>query len=94
MLTLLPGITGLAQVNDIDMSDPVRLAEKDAESLATRSFLGDLHLIYRTIFQRAGSGDRVAQGDLLCVTGSTKADANPALERLNDTALRPQHFRQ
>jgi O-antigen biosynthesis protein WbqP len=62
VLTILPGITGLAQVNDIDMSDPVRLAEKDAEYLANRSFLGDLHLIYRTVFQRAGSGDRVRTG--------------------------------
>lgn len=62
VLKILPGITGLAQVNDIDMSDPVRLAEKDAEYLATRSFLGDLHLIYRTVFQRAGSGDRVRAG--------------------------------
>ncbi|MCJ8519285.1 O-antigen biosynthesis protein WbqP [Pseudorhizobium tarimense] len=61
VLTLLPGITGLAQVNDIDMSDAVRLAEKDAEYLADRSFLGDLYLIYRTVFQRAGSGDRVRQ---------------------------------
>jgi O-antigen biosynthesis protein WbqP len=59
VLTLLPGITGLAQVNDIDMSDPVRLAEKDAEYLATQSFLGDLQLIYRTVFERAGSGDRI-----------------------------------
>lgn len=62
MLTILPGITGLAQVNDIDMSDPVHLAEKDAEYLATRSFLCDLHLIYRTVLQRAGSGDRVRTG--------------------------------
>lgn len=62
VLTLLPGITGLAQVNDIDMSDPVRLADKDAEYLANRSFLGDLRLIYCTVFQRAGSGDRVRMG--------------------------------
>jgi len=59
VLRILPGITGLAQVNDIDMSDPVRLANKDAEYLATRSFFGDLNLIYRTVFQRAGAGDRV-----------------------------------
>lgn len=62
VLALLPGITGLAQVNNIDMSDPVRLADKDAEYLANRSFLGDLHLIYCTVFRRAGSGDRVRMG--------------------------------
>jgi O-antigen biosynthesis protein WbqP len=59
VLQILPGITGLAQVNGIDMSDPVRLAEKDAEYLRDRSLLGDLELIYRTVFKRAGQGDRV-----------------------------------
>lgn len=63
VLELLPGITGLAQVNDIDMSDPVRLAEMDAEYVRSRSFAGDLHLIYRTVFQRAGIGDRVRDGN-------------------------------
>lgn len=58
VLSLLPGITGLAQVNDIDMSDPVRLAEKDAEYLRTRSFWGDIGLIFRTV-GGAGSGDRI-----------------------------------
>ena len=59
VLTLLPGITGLAQVQRIDMSDPVLLAETDAEYLATRSFSGDLHLIYTTIVRRTGSVDRI-----------------------------------
>ena len=31
----LPGITGLAQINEIDMSTPVQLAEKDAELYET-----------------------------------------------------------
>ncbi|KQT85782.1 sugar transferase [Aurantimonas sp. Leaf443] len=53
-----PGITGLAQVQGIDMSDPVRLAEEDARYVATRSFLGDLGLILRTV-TGGGSGDRV-----------------------------------
>lgn len=59
VLSLRPGITGLAQINSIDMSDPVRLAEKDAEYLRTRSFGLDLTILFRTVFQRAGSGDRV-----------------------------------
>lgn len=57
--SLRPGITGLAQINDIDMSDPLRLAEKDAEYLRARSFGLDLSILFRTVFQRAGSGDRV-----------------------------------
>jgi O-antigen biosynthesis protein WbqP len=39
------------------MSDPPRLAEIDAAYLATRSFGGDLQIIFRTIF---GGGNRVA----------------------------------
>ena len=53
-----PGITGLAQVQGIDMSDPVRLAIVDADYLARRSFLGDLGLLLRTVFG-GGQGDRV-----------------------------------
>ena len=59
VLSLRPGITGLAQINNIDMSDPVRLAEKDAEYLATYSFLGDIAILFKTIFGGAGTGDLV-----------------------------------
>lgn len=59
VLSVRPGITGLAQINDIDMSDPVRLAEKDAEYVRDRSFLLDLRILFRTVFGGAGSGDRV-----------------------------------
>ena len=52
-----PGLTGLAQVQNIDMSDPPRLAEVDAAYLATRSFRGDLEIIFRTVF---GGGNRWA----------------------------------
>jgi len=54
-----PGITGVAQVAGIDMSDPQRLAEIDAEYLSTISLLTDLRLILATAFG-AGRGDRVA----------------------------------
>ena len=40
-----PGLTGLAQVQNIDMSDPPRLAEVDAAYLATRSFRSDLAIL-------------------------------------------------
>lgn len=59
VLELRPGITGLAQVQGIDMRDPVRLATIDAEYAATRSFAGDLKLILRTV-AGGGQGDRVA----------------------------------
>lgn len=59
VLAVTPGITGIAQVEGIDMSDPPRLAEKDAEYLYTASFITDLGLIWRTLFNKEGQGDRV-----------------------------------
>jgi O-antigen biosynthesis protein WbqP len=44
-----PGITGLAQVGGIDMSDPDRLAKVDAQYVCSRSFAGDLKLIWATL---------------------------------------------
>lgn len=61
VLALLPGITGPAQVAGIDMSDPVRLAEKDAEYLRDASLLYDLRLIWRTVVKGQGRGDRIAK---------------------------------
>lgn len=46
-----PGITGLAQVQGIDMSKPQRLAEIDQTYIRTRSLSVDLALIFRTIFR-------------------------------------------
>ncbi|GGE00782.1 sugar transferase [Aureimonas endophytica] len=59
VFALRPGITGLAQIEGVDMSTPERLAERDAHYLATRSFLGDLRIILATVFG-AGQGDHVA----------------------------------
>jgi O-antigen biosynthesis protein WbqP len=58
VLEILPGITGLGQVRGIDMSDPVRLAECDAEYLAKRSFGYDIRLLWDTLLG-AGREDRV-----------------------------------
>jgi O-antigen biosynthesis protein WbqP len=44
-----PGITGLAQVEGIDMSDPTRLAEIDARYVCAQSMIGDLKLIWATV---------------------------------------------
>jgi O-antigen biosynthesis protein WbqP len=48
-LDVLPGITGLAQVNNVDMSNALRLAEIDGQYARTQSFLGDLKLIFATL---------------------------------------------
>jgi O-antigen biosynthesis protein WbqP len=49
VLGVLPGITGLAQVNGIDMSDARRLSEIDAQYVRTQSLVGDLKLILATL---------------------------------------------
>ncbi len=55
---ITPGISGFAQVNGIDMSDPVRLAQQDAIYLSTQSLIGDIRLLFRTLIG-GGSGDKV-----------------------------------
>lgn len=56
---LLPGITGLAQVRGIDMSQPERLAAVDAEYARGATFLGDLKLVLATIVGQGLGVDRV-----------------------------------
>jgi lipopolysaccharide/colanic/teichoic acid biosynthesis glycosyltransferase len=53
-----PGITGLAQVNDIDMSTPVLLAKTDAEMISTMDVFAYFKYILQTITGR-GAGDRI-----------------------------------
>ncbi|MBD3612133.1 MAG: sugar transferase [Hydrogenovibrio crunogenus] len=53
-----PGITGLAQVNDIDMSTPELLAETDAKMIASLSIKDYFKYIMMTVLGK-GSGDRV-----------------------------------
>jgi O-antigen biosynthesis protein WbqP len=49
VLEVRPGITGLAQVNGVDMSDACRLAQIDAQYVRTQSLFGDLRLIMATL---------------------------------------------
>jgi O-antigen biosynthesis protein WbqP len=49
VLAVRPGITGLAQVNGVDMSDANRLAEIDAQYVRTQSLTGDFRLIVATL---------------------------------------------
>ncbi|MEH8021226.1 sugar transferase [Rheinheimera metallidurans] len=58
VLAARPGITGLAQVNDIDMSTPELLAKTDAQMLATLTIANYFKYIFMTVSGK-GSGDRV-----------------------------------
>lgn len=60
VLKAKPGITGLAQINGIDMSDPERLAKWDARYLALRSLGLDISIGLSTLLGR-GQGDKVAR---------------------------------
>lgn len=58
LYAIRPGITGIAQVAGIDMSDPEKLARTDATYLENMSFMTDLRLILATVLG-AGRGDAV-----------------------------------
>ncbi|MEG3093477.1 sugar transferase [Sphingomonas sp. PB1R3] len=57
---LLPGITGMAQVQGIDMSTPERLAEVDAAYLVKWSLRRDICILMHTALG-GGRGDAVRQ---------------------------------
>jgi lipopolysaccharide/colanic/teichoic acid biosynthesis glycosyltransferase len=50
VLDLKPGITGLAQVEGIDMRDPVHLARRDEDYLQRQSLSLDLKIVLATLF--------------------------------------------
>lgn len=60
VLELKPGITGLAQVNGIDMSEPERLARWDQKYGALQSLILDLKIVLATA-KGGGQGDKVAK---------------------------------
>lgn len=53
-----PGITGLAQLNGIDMSTPTLLAQTDSRMLSTLTMGAYFRYLFLTLLGR-GSGDRV-----------------------------------
>ncbi|MTI11945.1 sugar transferase [Sansalvadorimonas verongulae] len=53
-----PGITGLSQVNEIDMSTPDLLAQTDEKMIATLTWRDYFRYIFLTVAGK-GSGDRV-----------------------------------
>lgn len=58
VLQARPGITGLAQINNIDMSTPRLLAETDAKMLESLSLKNYFRYIVHTLLGK-GAGDRV-----------------------------------
>jgi O-antigen biosynthesis protein WbqP len=58
--SIRPGITGLAQINKIDMSTPKLLAETDAKMILELNYFGYFKYIFLTIFGN-GFGDRVVR---------------------------------
>ena len=56
-----PGITGLAQINEIDMSTPRELAIKDAEMLESLTVADYFKYIFATVGGK-GQGDRIRKG--------------------------------
>ena len=58
VFTVRPGITGLSQVNEIDMSTPEKLAESDARMIANMSITNYFRYIIMTVLGK-GSGDRI-----------------------------------
>ncbi len=55
---VLPGVTGLAQIQGIDMSDPEKLALIDGEYVRRKSMALDLKIIWATL-RGKGSGDAI-----------------------------------
>jgi O-antigen biosynthesis protein WbqP len=55
-----PGITGLAQINKIDMSTPHLLAETDAKMIQALNTQGYFKYIFLTVFGK-GFGDRIVK---------------------------------
>lgn len=55
---VVPGITGLAQINEIDMSTPKKLAEIDAEMIESLTIKKYFFYIIATVGGK-GSGDRI-----------------------------------
>ena len=54
----LPGITGLAQIKGIDMSDPLLLSKTDAKMMKNLNVYKYFYYLIRTFFG-SGFGDRV-----------------------------------
>jgi len=61
VLNIKPGISGLGQINNIDMSTPNKLAHIDKRYYALRSLLLDLKILIATVTGK-GQGDKIKTG--------------------------------
>ena len=61
VLKMRPGITGLAQVSGVDMSDANRLAEIDARYAASQSLTEDFRLIWATLRGQGVGVDQIVR---------------------------------
>ena len=52
VLTVRPGITGLAQLNKVDMSEPQRLVELDSHMLESMTLGQYFSYIFRSVFRK------------------------------------------
>jgi len=55
---ILPGITGVAQISGVDMSNPEKLAKLDATYLTDMTVKQDIKIILATAFG-SGQGDQI-----------------------------------
>ncbi|MOA68166.1 hypothetical protein D3C78_1956520 [compost metagenome] len=62
MYAVRPGITGLAQVSEIDMSTPALLAETDQKMIQGLTLADYFRYIFMTVAGK-GAGDRVVRKD-------------------------------
>jgi len=57
VFSIKPGITGLAQIRGVDMSDPEKLAGVDFDYVGARGFILDIKILFATLFGK-GFGDK------------------------------------
>lgn len=62
VFALLPGITGVSQIQGLDMSHPQLLAQADADYLQTWKLMHDLKICFLTVIGR-GRGDAAIEND-------------------------------
>lgn len=60
VFAIKPGISGLAQVNNVDMSDPEKLAGWDARYIALQSLILDIKITLATV-RGGGQGDKISK---------------------------------
>lgn len=58
VFTVLPGITGLAQINQIDMSTPIKLAQVDQTMISSLNIQSYFNYIFATAIGK-GQGDKI-----------------------------------